>query len=107
MDNVCVQLEGRVFQRNAKHLKGNHVENLPSFTDSSDVFLQKGEMKRATRSARPAPGAEKAAPEKVATDDKVLNLRKDRCGNHVEAFPSSPVKSASSLAWFCLSSSSL
>ncbi len=81
------------------------MENLPSFTDSSDVFLQKGEMKRATRSARPAPGAQKAAPEKAAADDKVLNLH--RYGNHVEAFPKSPVNNSSSLAWFCLSSSSV
>ena len=47
-----------------------------SFTDSSDVFLLKGEMKRATRSTPVPPGAEKAnaensAAEKAAADAKV------------------------------------
>jgi hypothetical protein len=51
----------------------------PSFTESSDVFLQKGEMKRATRSTPVAPvaenaNAEKAAVDKAAADAKVLLL---------------------------------
>ena len=55
----------------------------PSFTESSDVFLQKGEMKRATRSTPVAPvaenaNAEKAAVDKAAADAKVRMLD-NRC----------------------------